>query len=254
MSDLVLAVDIGNSQIKLGLGEIDASEWLVTSRLQTARSFTQEMWGGQIAALLPADQRARISVVICASVVPAVNASILGALAELTGRHPRLVSWEMPMPVRVTTDQPWLTGTDRIVNANAAWLLHGGPSIVIDAGTATKIDAITERGEFPGGIIAPGIRAMMDALASRAAQLSSVPLELPPSPIGRNTTTAVQAGVLLGHTRMIQGLVEDVQRELGGSAGVIMTGGFSALLSPHIPCVRTLQPTLTLDGLRLLVR
>ncbi|MBX3069903.1 MAG: type III pantothenate kinase [Thermomicrobiales bacterium] len=250
MPDLVLAIDIGNSAVKFGIGPRNSASWHDLWRLPTQSATESDEWASLLLPHLPPDIRVKLASVVCSSVVPLVAEALLDGLRQLVPVEPVVVTARTPMAIRVTTDLPERTGSDRIVNANTMWITRGGPSIVIDAGTATKIDAVTATGEFPGGIIAPGVGTMMDGLARRAAQLSEVPVAMPERAIGRNTATAIQSGVVLGHTRMIEGLIQDVTAELGQVVDVVMTGGFSALLAPHIPSVRAVEPTFVLDGLR----
>lgn len=254
MPHLVLAIDIGNSAVTFGLGPKSSTNWIDLWKLPTSTLNTAEDWTFRIQPHIPPDVRRDITDVICASVVPTATESFLAGTRATVDIEPHIVSHRSPMDIRVTTDFPEKTGTDRIVNANMVWVTRGGPSIVVDAGTATKIDAVTATGEFPGGIIAPGIGTMMKGLALNAAQLSEAPIEMPSQAIGRNTVTAMQSGVVLGHARMIEGLILDVISELGEPRDIVMTGGFSSLLAPRIPSVRAVEPNLILDGLRLLTR
>jgi type III pantothenate kinase len=142
------------------------------------------------------------------------------------------------------------TGTDRITNAVAVDALYGRPAIVVDFGTATKVDALDADGRFLGGAIATGLSLSMEALASRAARLYAVPIEVPADAIGRNTTSAIQAGVVLGHLKMVEGLVELARAELGGCRTVVLTGGNGWLFSDREPLLGPYEPNLTLEGLR----
>jgi len=163
-----------------------------------------------------------------------------------------MVSPALELGITVSTDQPLETGSDRVVNAAAAFAGYGGPVVVVDMGTATKIDAITADGRFIGGAIAPGLGLAMDALAQRAAQLYAVPLALPERAIGSNTFEAVQAGVVLGQLKLIESLVKQADQELGGARAVVLTGGHANAIAGHTPVITTVRPNLTIDGLRLL--
>jgi type III pantothenate kinase len=163
-----------------------------------------------------------------------------------------MVSSDLSLGIQVRTDAPHETGTDRIANCAAAYARFGGPVIVVDVGTATKIEAVTAGGEFLGGVIAPGPAVTLEALASRAARLYAVELRLPETAIGRNTVAAVQSGVVAGHLALIEGMVSRVRDELGGAQHVVLTGGFAEIFAPAKSCITDYVPDLTLRGLRLI--
>ncbi|MGH2547908.1 MAG: type III pantothenate kinase, partial [Thermomicrobiales bacterium] len=141
---------------------------------------------------------------------------------------------------------------DRIANAVAAHSITKGAAIVVDLGTATKIEAITSKGEFVGGVIAPGLGLSRDALAQRAARLFAVDLTAPLHAIGRNTLEAVQSGVVLGHARMVEGMVEATRSEIDGDAAILITGGHASAILPSLRLPMQLEPDLTLLGLKLI--
>jgi type III pantothenate kinase len=153
--------------------------------------------------------------------------------------------------VPVLTDNPKEVGADRIVNTMAAYSLYGGPSIVVDFGTSTNLDVVSDKGEFLGGALAPGIEISIDALASRAAQLRKVELVLPRSAIGKNTVEALQSGALYGFAGQVDGLVDRITAELGGVTAVIATGGLAAIVLQECSTITHHEPHLTLIGLRL---
>jgi type III pantothenate kinase len=126
--------------------------------------------------------------------------------------------------------------------------------IIVDMGTATKIEAVSAAGEYLGGVIAPGLGLTLDALASRAARLYAVELKLPPAAIGTTTVTCVQAGVVMGHVAMFEGMVARVSEEMGGANEVILTGGFSPIVAGSSQMITRHEPDLTLDGLRYLAK
>jgi len=151
----------------------------------------------------------------------------------------------------VETRQPNETGVDRIANAVAGWTKFGGPLVIADLGTATKVDAVTADGIFLGGSIAPGIGLGMEALASRAARLYAVPLKVPEQTIGRDTIAAVQSGVVIGHVAAVEGLISRTQRELGAAGPVVLTGGDAGGIADALQVQGTVsrEPLLTLDGI-----
>ncbi|MBS1127792.1 MAG: pantothenate kinase, partial [Nitrospirae bacterium] len=141
---------------------------------------------------------------------------------------------------------------DRIVNAAAAYKLFGGPLIIVDFGTATTFCAVTKNGEYLGGAITPGVKISAEALYQRAAKLPRVELVRPRTVIGRDTVSAMQAGILFGYAGLVDGIVERMKKELGADAVVIATGGLAELVAPETKTINEVRPDLTLQGLRLL--
>jgi type III pantothenate kinase len=148
-------------------------------------------------------------------------------------------------------DNPKEVGSDRIVNALAAYHLYGGPAVVVDFGTSTNFDVVSAKGEFLGGALAPGIEISLDALAARAARLVKVEVVRPRSVIGKSTVEALQSGILYGFAGQIDGLVRRIVAELGGRAAVVATGGLAPLVIEESETIQAYEPDLTLIGLRL---
>src|SRR5690606_12153669 len=188
---------------------------------------------------------------VLSSVVPQLTRGMADMLAAQTGHAPVLVSAKLDTGIQIVTDQPERVGSDLIANAVAGYARARGNCIVIDFGTATTLTAVAEPGEMRGVAIAAGLTTTADALVGRTAQLPQIELVPPPSAIGRNTIHAMQAGLVLGHIAMVEGLVARIKRELGG-AHVIATGGLSTVLQPHTDCFDEVDPWLTLEGLRLI--
>jgi type III pantothenate kinase len=153
------------------------------------------------------------------------------------------------MPIAI--DNPHEVGADRIVNSVAAYRRYGGPCIVVDFGTATNFDCVSGKGEYLGGAITPGIEVSVEALTSRAARLLKVEFVEPPSAVGKSTVAALQSGILYGTVAMVDGLVVRLKEEIGEGAVVVATGGLSELIVPLSVQIDAHDPTLTLDGLRL---
>jgi type III pantothenate kinase len=151
----------------------------------------------------------------------------------------------------VHTDNPKEVGADRIMNTLAAYTLYRGPAVVVDFGTATNFDAVSEKGEFLGGAFAPGIEISVDALASRAAQLLKVQVAKPRSVIGKNTVEALQSGILYGFAAQIDGIVDRMVTELGSATTVVATGGLAPVVLEECRRIDVHEPWLTLIGLRL---
>jgi type III pantothenate kinase len=161
-----------------------------------------------------------------------------------------IVRSDLKLGIQLAVDQPEQVGTDRLCNAAAAFQEAGGASIVVDAGTATKVEAISADGVLLGGAIAPGIGVSLEALVRRAAQLYDVPLEFPKNPIGVNTVEAVQSGLVIGHLGLIEGLVERFREQIGIDAPVILTGGYGHLFWQKSIVFAKFDPELTLRGLQ----
>jgi type III pantothenate kinase len=153
------------------------------------------------------------------------------------------------VPIRY--DDPREVGPDRIVNAVAARTRYGAPVIVVDFGTSTNFDVVSVEGEYVGGVLAPGIETSMDALFARAARLVKVDFVEPPSVIGKTTVGGLQSGVVYGFAGQVDGIVEAIRGELGVEAPAIATGGLASLITPHARTIRSVDPHLTLEGLRL---
>lgn len=247
---MIAAVDIGNSNIAIGLfeGELLTHHWRVTTR----RNMTPDECEITLAALLRRDevQSSAVDFCVLSSVVPSITQSFLAAGEALFGRPPLLVSPSVDVGMEFAIDNPRELGSDLFANAVAGYARYGGPCIVVDFGTALSVTSVGDSGTIMGVAIAPGINTALAALSGNAAQLPTVPLELPNAVIGTNTVHSIQAGIMHGYRGLVDALVGGVRAELGGAAGVIATGGQSSVLGPHCECIDTIDPWLTLDGLR----
>jgi type III pantothenate kinase len=248
---MLLAIDIGNSNIVIGVH--DGQGWPHHWRVQTVRQRMPDEYAVLLRDFLgEAGLTLRdIDQTVLSSVVPQLTRGMADMLATQTGHAPVLVSAKLDTGIQIVTDQPERVGSDLIANAVAGYARARGNCIVIDFGTATTLTAVAEPGEMRGVAIAAGLTTTADALVGRTAQLPQIELVPPPSAIGRNTIHAMQAGLVLGHIAMVEGLVARIKRELGG-AHVIATGGLSTMLQPHTDCFDEVDPWLTLEGLRLI--
>jgi type III pantothenate kinase len=246
---LLLVVDIGNTNIVIGLygeqGLIHA--WRLSSR----RDVTADEFGVFLSGLLQ-DRASRVRDGVVASVVPPVTSQVVDAIKGMLGAEPLLVAPGIKTGLRLRMDYPQEVGADRIANAVAALGRYGGPTVVVDFGTATTLDVVTAEGDYLGGIITPGPQLGADALSARAARLPRVDLAVPPRVIGRNTIDSLRSGVVYGHAAMIDGLVRRVERELDEPVRIIATGGTATLISPLMDRVDGVDLDLTLEGLRLI--
>jgi type III pantothenate kinase len=253
---MILGIDVGNTNTVLGLMPAAGGPPVRSWRLSSNRDRTADEWRGILEPLAGAAvRRKEIVAVVIASVVPQVTGPLISLARDWVGFDPHVVSAESARRVTIAIDNPLEVGADRVANVVAAWDLVGGAAVVVDLGTATKIEAITADGRFVGGAIAPGLAVGRDALAARAARLFTVELGGNPGPIGANTVTAVQAGLVRGHARMIDGLVGDIRDELGlADAPVLLTGGLGAAVRDLLRTPARHVPDLTLHGLSVIAR
>lgn len=249
---MLLTIDIGNTNIALGLyeGTKLGARW----RLATDHERMPDEYGIQMLGLL---QHSGCSVeqltgVCMASVVPVLTSRLQQACRVYFNQAPLIVDDTIETGIKLAVDDPKTVGADRIVDAVAVHELYGCTACVVDFGTATTFDAITAQGEYLGGAIAPGIGISADALSTRTAKLPRVDLQAPPSVIGRNTIHAMQSGLMLGYVAMVEGMVKRFRVELGAEMKVIATGGLAETVSEHTNVIDILAPWLTLDGLRII--
>jgi type III pantothenate kinase len=250
---MLLAVDVGNTQTKLGVfgGEQLVHEWRASTEARRTADELALMFGEflETAGLSFSQQ---ITGVAISSVVPQSTQQLREMTMRYFGFPAVVVEPGVRTGLAVTTDNPREVGADRIANAVAARALFPScAAVVVDVGTAIKVDAISARGEFIGGAIAPGMSTSASALFESTAQLRRVELVAPPTAIGRSTVTSIQSGVVYGTAALVDGLVDRVSDELSETAGVVATGGLAPAVVDHCRRVERLEPALTLVGLRL---
>lgn len=248
---MLLVVDVGNTNLTLGAyeGETLGPRW----RMATDHQSMPDQYGLQFVGMLA---HAGISIdqlegICLASVVPQLTGKVVEACRNYLQKDPLVVDAGVKTGVRVLYEDPKAVGADRIVDAAAVQHLYGGPACVVDFGTATTFNAITAAGEYLGGAISPGVNVAAQALFSAAAKLNAVDLQRPPGVIGRNTTHALQSGLLFGYVGLVEGLVARFRAELGPDMKVIGTGGLAELIARETEVIQILAPWLTLDGLRI---
>ncbi len=201
--------------------------------------------------LLAGDNVAVSGIAAC-STVPAALRSLRSMLRRYYPSIPTvIVEPGVRTGVQLAIDNPKEVGSDRVVNTLAAHALFGGPSIVVDFGTSTNFDVVSARGEFLGGVLAPGIEISVDALAARAAQLRKVELIRPPRVVGKNTVDCLQSGVVYGFAGQVDGVVRAITKEIGDVKAVVATGGLARVVLEECETVTHHEPWLTLIGLRL---
>lgn len=237
----ILAIDAGNSNTVLGLfrGRRLLKPW----RIESSRG----------ALLRFAKKHGRpVTGVIISSVVPSLRRTLIEMSGRFCPQRPLFVHSGLKMPIRIRTKNPREVGADRIVNAVAAYVKWGGPLIIVDLGTATTFDVVTARGDYIGGVIAPGLKTSAEALHQKCARLPKAPLKKPKRVIGRTTVEAMQSGLLFGYASMVDGMVERIKNELHADPKVIATGGLARLIASKYGSIRRVEPRLTLEGLRIL--
>jgi type III pantothenate kinase len=255
---MLLALDIGNSNITIGL--FRAGALLATRRAATDPEATTDELELLLDGLLRLDgiAIADLDAIALASVVPLLSSAI-ESIADRRDR-PLLVANAGSMPLAVRVDRPGEVGADRLVNALAAARLHGTPAVVIDCGTATTFDCVATDGAYVGGAIAPGLVLGLEALAARTAKLPRIELRAPDRAIGRDTVSAMQSGAILGYQALVSGLLGRVRAELAdandvaaASVRAILTGGLAAApWARGIEGIDAIDPDLTLKGLAIL--
>jgi type III pantothenate kinase len=249
---MLLVADVGNTNTKIGVfeGPRLVNSWRMTSR----REQTADEYGLVIETFLQSRgiQVAAIHGIAISNVVPPVQQTLEWMCEQYFGRTAFFVEPGVNTRMPLLVDAPREVGADRYVDAFAGAAKYVAPLIVIDFGTATTFNCVSARGEFIGGAIAPGIATSVDALVNRAARLARVELVRPKEAIGRNTTTNLQSGAIYGYAGLVDGLVDRMRSEMGGSPRVIATGGNAGLIADVARCVERVDEHLRLDGLRML--
>lgn len=249
---MLLAVDVGNTDTVLGI--FDREKLVHTWRVDSGTRRTADEYGILLGQLLASAKLGFVDVedVVVGSVVPSIT-QMLGWMSErYTGRPAIVVTALSDHGLKVDIDNPAEVGPDRIVNCVAAWARKQAAAVVIDFGTATTFDYLTAGGAYAGGIIVPGIHTSLQALASRAARLQHVEVKEPPKVIGRNTIHAMQSGLFWGYVSMVDGLVDRMEKEAGTALEVIATGGLAGLIAGKSSRIKTVDESLTLEGLRII--
>lgn len=251
---MILAVDIGNTNIVLGC--IRGEEILFEARMATDLIKTSDQYCAELKTMLSLFEvdAASIEGSIVSSVVPPVLNSFKTAIRKLTGKACLVVGPGIKTGLNIRMDNPAEVGSDLIVAAVAAIAEYGAPLLLVDMGTATTITAVDASGSFVGGCICPGVKISMEALTGRTAQLPGISLDEPQVAIGKNTRDCMRSGIMFGAAAQIDGLLERMQAELGTPAKVIVTGGISRFVIPLCRHEMIYERNLMLKGLRLLYK
>ena len=251
---MLLAIDIGNTNITLGVfnGDDIVHSW----RLSTVITRTEDEYGVFIKNILKEynlDKEVKYAVI--ASVVVQLTEKIKTAVEKYIGIDSLIVSHKIKLNVALNTDSPSQIGADRIANACAVSKLYSVPAIVVDFGTATSFDIVNKNNEFIGGIITAGMKIQAEALSTNTSKLPKLNIEAPKNVIGRNTIDAMLSGIVRGHASMIEGLISECEKELGEKAVIIATGGYSSVISKYLNRkFDYINPDLTLIGLNIIYK
>ena len=250
---MLLAIDVGNTNIVYGLFE--GTRLVHQFRVETSRGRTADEYAVVVRQLLEMRNVApsEVKAAIIASVVPALTEPMLDLVRRAFGLEALVVGPGIKSGMSILYENPREVGADRIVNAVAAYERFRSGLIVVDFGTATTFDCVTPKGEYMGGVIAPGIQISADALFARAAKLPRVEIQRPPKVVGRNTQHSMQSGIVFGYVGLVDGLVERLKEEMAfPSCAVVATGGLARLIAPLSRTIQDVDHDLTLTGLRIL--
>ncbi len=254
---MLLAFDVGNTNIVLGV--FDGEKLIRSWRMKTDRNKSVDEYGMLIHQLFEYDKIDMKSVtdVIISTVVPPVLYTLQHLSRKYFHTKAIVVGPGVKTGMVIKYDNPKALGSDRIVNAVAAYHKYGGPLIIIDLGTATTFCAVNEKGEYLGGTIAPGLKISSEALTEKTSKLPKVEIEEPGKVICKNTIESIQAGLVYGHVGLVENVVARMKKELapdGGPVTVVATGGMAAMISDSTPVIDHIERDLTLDGLRLIYK
>lgn len=251
---MILCIDIGNTNIKYGVYE--GKELVATFRVASKYTSTADEYGVIVRDLFSSENLDidKLDGIIISSVIPQLNYTMEHMCRQYLKKVPLEVAPGLKTGINLKVDSPREVGADRIVNSVAAFRKYGGekPVICVDFGTATTVNVISEKGEFLGGVIAPGIKSSLNSLVNGTAKLPNIELELPGHVICKDTVTNMQAGLLYGYAGLVEYLVKKTKEEIGSDCVVVATGGLGKVIAEEAKCINYIDRTLTLEGLRML--
>jgi len=248
---MLLAIDVGNSTTEFGIYEGDKilARWRVVTQNRTGDELCLFVTGhcNRINLSLSGNS----DCVLC-SVVPPLTQGFVDMVTSLFGKEPLVVDSSLDTGLRILYRDPLSVGSDRLATAAGAVARFGSPIIVVDMGTATTFDVISESGDYLGGAIAPGVGTAAEELFRRAARLPRVELRKPQTVIGRSTEESLRAGIVYGSAALVDGVITRIFEELGATPKVVATGGYSSLIAPHCKHITHVEDALVLEGLRVI--
>jgi type III pantothenate kinase len=249
---MLLAIDVGNTNIVYGL--FDGERLVHKFRVESARGRTADEYAVVLRSLLDMHgiDPGSVDAAIIACVVPSLIEPMMHLVRSAFGRDALLVGPGIRSGMAILIENPREVGADRIADAVAGFDRARGGVVVVDFGTSTNFDVVTPKGEYLGGVLAPGLQISADALFTRAAKLPRVEIAKPPKVVGRNTVHAMQSGIVYGYVGLVDGLVDRILAELGYPCAVIATGGLASLIAPLSRTITAVDDELTLIGLRIL--
>lgn len=249
---MLVAFDIGNTNITLAL--FDKDKIVGNYRLTTKMNRTSDEYGFMFISFLNAShiQVTDIEDVIVSSVVPKIMHSFTNAILKYLHHEPVIIGPGIKTGISIKSDNPASVGADRIVDAAGAYYTYGGPTLVIDFGTATTFDYVNEKGEFLYGVTAPGLEICAQALSSQAAQLPEIQIVKPDTILAKNTVKSMQAGVVYGYIGLTENIIKQVKKEIGTPMKVIATGGLGRIVAQETSLIDLYDSDLTFKGLYLI--
>lgn len=261
---MLLVVDVGNTNTVLGVYEMnragfatavsDRPRMIAHWRVATIKTHTVDEYGVLFRNLFAIEkiEAADVRGIVISSVVPSMDSTLREVCERYFHIKPLFVEPGVKTGMPVLYENPAEVGADRIVNGVAAFEKYGGPCVVVDFGTATTFDAVSKKGEYLGGVIAPGIGISAQALFEHTARLPLVDIRQPAKIIGANTVTSIQAGLFFGYLGLVDGILERLLKELGPETKVVATGGQARLIGESSKFIKTVDDLLTLEGLRII--
>jgi type III pantothenate kinase len=257
-NSMLLTLDVGNSNTVLGLYRLNSDELVTSWRISTLRAQTIDEYGVLLLNLFSMRkiEATEVSSIIISSVVPPLDSTLRQVCERYFNLKAMFVEPGIKTGMPILVDNPAELGADRLVNGVAAFARYGGPCIVVDFGTATTFDVISAKGEYIGGVIAPGLAISAEALFSRAAKLSRVDVKKPAKVVGTNTVAHMQSGLYYGYIGLVDGILERILNETrqpdSPAPKIIATGGLARLIVDDSRFIDTIDDMLTLEGLRLI--
>lgn len=249
---MLLVIDIGNTNITIGVYKGD--ELIGTYRLTTRFQRTSDEYGFMLLSFLNASSISVEDVqdIIISSVVPKINYSFTNSIIKYLHKNPIFVGPGVKTGIDIRIDNPSTLGADRLVDAVGAYYTYGGPCLVIDFGTATTFDVVTQKAEFIGGATAPGIGICTNALSSQAAKLPEIEIQKPDKVIAKNTIKSMQAGIVYGYIGLTEYLIKKLKEEYGQDLKVISTGGLGRMIANETDLIDIYDADLTFKGLKII--